>query len=87
MSEPIFSVTPTARRSVTCFVTHEYTIQSTGATPAKMSAVALTPPMSWITSAKNAGYRHESSRNALIVSPIRKPSAAHGISSTEIRAA
>ena len=52
------TVTLSARRHVTsCSTSHAYRIHSTGPTPAKISAVAFTPPITWITNAKIAGYR------------------------------
>ena len=50
------AVTPRARRHLTSRSTnHAYAIHRTGPTPAKISAVAFTPPITCTTSANIAG--------------------------------
>jgi hypothetical protein len=55
-STPMRTVTLSARRQLMSWsISHAYKIHRTGPTPAKIRAVALTPPITWTTNAKIAG--------------------------------
>ena len=79
---------PAARLSGASFVTHTANgNQSSGATPANTSAVALTPPMARMTSANSAGSRHPPRRMARIVNASIHGRPANGRRMTDSRAA
>ena len=77
----------TRRQSTSRSMNSAYGIHRTGATPANTSAVTFTLPITWMSSAKSAAWRHPPRRSARISSASIHGSPAHGSRSTDRRAA